>query len=82
MKLPNQAQPILRNVSTAKVIGTKGIFQSDCHDCLVECRNRRGASRASRIICAGTCAATCALEGIGGVGIFNIFDRRDSGISL
>lgn len=75
MKLPNQAQPIARGISTAKIIGAKGIGQSNCHNCMERCRDQRGGSPRSRIICLGTCAAICALEGLGGLGMGTIFDH-------
>lgn len=57
MKLPIQAQPVLRNVSDIKmaIASTDAVMASGC-------------SRWKKIACAGAvaaCAATCAAPGVG-----------------
>lgn len=63
MKLPNQAQPITRGISTAKIIGAKGIVQNknfvpDAKYCQEICAGRTGLQRAR---CIAACMAGEAL---------------------
>lgn len=75
MKVPNQARPITRAVSTAKFIGTKGNMQSQhtCHTCLEHCRDMHGHGAWAG--CTLACLAICTAEGVGGAGMKLIFDH-------
>ncbi len=56
LRLPNQAEPLPRTVSSSRMRARPGLSQQDCAGCLSGCDRLSGHLReACRTLCAQTC---------------------------